>query len=147
MCSNKNNTLKISIFLILRILELFTSEFCKFIKEEAKFYLIILSLHVCKQTFHIFHMRTSLYPYDRRSVSIVSAIAILTSLLILILFFIYILLSSPTKVVRTRSQLENLSKEELIEELITVDDITSKISDLTIRFDDFLRRFEVVSSG
>ena len=47
---------------------------------------------------------------------------------------------------RTRSQLENLSKEELIEELITVDDITSKISDLTNRFDDFLRRFEVVSS-
>ena len=48
--------------------------------------------------------------------------------------------------VRTRSQLENLSKEELIEELITVNDITSKISDLTNRFDDFLRRFEVVSS-
>ena len=43
--------------------------------------------------------------------------------------------------VRTRSQLENLSKEELIEELITVDDITSKISDLTNRFDDFLRSF------
>ena len=48
--------------------------------------------------------------------------------------------------VRTRSQLKNLSKEELIEELITVDDITSKISDLTYWFDDFLRRFEVVSS-
>ena len=48
--------------------------------------------------------------------------------------------------VQTRSQLENLSKEELIEELITVDDITSKISDLTNRFDDFLRRFEDVSS-
>ena len=48
--------------------------------------------------------------------------------------------------VRTRSQLENLSKKELIEELITVDNITSKISDLTNRFDDFLRRFEVVSS-
>ena len=46
--------------------------------------------------------------------------------------------------VRTRSQLENFSKEELIEELIIVDDITSKISDLTNRFDDFLRRFEVV---
>ena len=46
--------------------------------------------------------------------------------------------------VRTRSQLENLSKEELIEELIIVDDITSKISDLTNRLDDFLRRFEVV---
>ena len=48
--------------------------------------------------------------------------------------------------VRTRIQLENLSKEELIEELITVDDILSKISDLSNRFDDFLRRFEIVSS-
>ena len=38
---------------------------------------------------------------------------------------------------RTRSQLENLSKEELIEKLITLDDITSKISDLTNRFNDF----------
>ena len=42
--------------------------------------------------------------------------------------------------VQTRSQLESLSEEELIEELITVDDITSKISDLTNRFNDFLRR-------
>ena len=48
--------------------------------------------------------------------------------------------------VRTRSKLEKLSKDELIEELITFYDITSKISDLTNRFDDFLRRFEVVSS-
>ena len=48
--------------------------------------------------------------------------------------------------VRTRNQLENLLKEELIEKLITVNDITSKISDLTNQFDDFLRRFEVVSS-
>ena len=48
--------------------------------------------------------------------------------------------------VQTRSQLENLSKEELIEELINVDDITSKISDLTNRFDDFFRRLEVVLS-
>ena len=46
----------------------------------------------------------------------------------------------------TRSHLENLSKEELLEELIIVDDITLKISDLTNWFDDFLRRFEVVSS-
>ena len=38
---------------------------------------------------------------------------------------------------RTRRQLENLSKEEFIEELNTVDDITSKISDLINRFDDF----------
>ena len=48
--------------------------------------------------------------------------------------------------VQTGSQLENLSKEELIDELITVDDIISKISDLTNQSDDFLRRFEVVSS-
>ena len=47
--------------------------------------------------------------------------------------------------VRTRSQLENLSKEELIEELMTVDDITSKLSDLSNQFDDFFRRFEVAS--
>ena len=46
----------------------------------------------------------------------------------------------------TRSHLENLSKEELLEELIIVDDITLKISDLTNWFNDFLRRFEVVSS-
>ena len=48
--------------------------------------------------------------------------------------------------VQTRSQLENLSKEKLIEELMTVNDIASKIYDLTNQFDDFLRRLEVVSS-
>ena len=48
--------------------------------------------------------------------------------------------------VGTRSQLENLSKEELIEELVIVDDITWKIPDLTNRFNDFSRRFEVASS-
>ena len=48
--------------------------------------------------------------------------------------------------VQTRSQLENLSKEKLIEELMTVDDISSKIYDLTNQFNDFLRRLEVVSS-
>ena len=42
--------------------------------------------------------------------------------------------------VQTRSQLENLSKEELNEELIAAYDISSD------RFDDFLRRFEVPSS-
>ena len=46
----------------------------------------------------------------------------------------------------TISQLENLSKEELIEELISVEDISSKLSDLTSRFDDFLRRYEILSS-
>ena len=42
--------------------------------------------------------------------------------------------------------MENLSKEESIEELITVGDITSNLFDLSNRFDDFLTRFEVVSS-
>ena len=46
----------------------------------------------------------------------------------------------------TWSQLENLSKEELIDELISVEDISSKLSDLTNRFDDFLRRYEFLSS-
>ena len=39
--------------------------------------------------------------------------------------------------VQIRSQLQNLSKEELIEELINVDDIISKISDLSNRFFDY----------
>ena len=39
--------------------------------------------------------------------------------------------------VQTRSQLENLYMEELIGELITVDDISSKLSDLSNRFNDF----------
>ena len=47
---------------------------------------------------------------------------------------------------RTSSQLENLSKEELIEELISVEEISSKLPDLTSRFDDFLRRYEILNS-
>ena len=43
-------------------------------------------------------------------------------------------------------QLENLSKKELIDELITVEDISSKPSDLTIRFNDFLRQYENLPS-
>ena len=41
--------------------------------------------------------------------------------------------------VQTKRQLENLSKEELTEELISVEDISSKLSDLTSHFNDFLR--------
>ena len=48
--------------------------------------------------------------------------------------------------VRTRSHLENLSKEELTGQLISVEDMSSKLSDLTSRFDDFLRRYEILSS-
>ena len=63
----------------------------------------------------------------------------------------HILSSYSAKMVRTRSQLDfnlqfNLSKEELIKELITVDDISWKLSGLSNRFDDFLRRFEVAPS-
>ena len=46
----------------------------------------------------------------------------------------------------TRSQLENLSKKELIEELISVEDKSSKLSDLTSRFDDFLTQYEILFS-
>ena len=49
--------------------------------------------------------------------------------------------------VRTRSQLEHLSKDELIDELMSIEDISSKLVNLTTRFDDFTRRFEILSSG
>ena len=48
--------------------------------------------------------------------------------------------------VRKRSQLEHLSMKESIDELISVEDISSKLSDLTSRFDDFLRRYEILNS-
>ena len=40
---------------------------------------------------------------------------------------------------QTRSQPENLSKEELIEELVRVEDLPSKLSDLTSHFYDFFK--------
>ena len=46
--------------------------------------------------------------------------------------------------VQTRSQLEKLSKEELILEFISVEEISSKLSDLTSCFDDFLRQYEIL---
>ena len=48
-------------FLILRILELFASEFCKFfLKKYTNFYLLILLfLNVSKQTFYISHVHIS----------------------------------------------------------------------------------------
>ena len=48
--------------------------------------------------------------------------------------------------VRTRSQLENVSKKELIEELISIKDISFKLSVLTSRFDDFLREYGFLNS-
>ena len=47
---------------------------------------------------------------------------------------------------RTRNQLENLSKEELIDYLIGAEDISSKLSDLINRFNDFLRQCEILFS-
>ena len=47
--------------------------------------------------------------------------------------------------VRTRSQLENLSKKELTGKLISIEDISSKLSDLTSCFDDFLRWYEILN--
>ena len=48
--------------------------------------------------------------------------------------------------VQTRSQLEHLSEDELIDELMSIEDISSKLVNLTTRFDDFTRRFEILSS-
>ena len=48
--------------------------------------------------------------------------------------------------VRTSSQLEHLSKDELIDELMSIEDISSKLAKLTTRFDDFTR-FEILSSS
>ena len=47
---------------------------------------------------------------------------------------------------RTRSQLEHLSKDEPIDELMSIDNISSKLANLTTWFDDFTRRFENLSS-
>ena len=41
---------------------------------------------------------------------------------------------------------KNLSKEELTDELISVEDISSRLSDLTSHFDDFLRWYEILNS-
>ena len=46
--------------------------------------------------------------------------------------------------VRTRSQLENLSKKQLIDKLISTEDKSSKLSDFASRFNDFLRRYETI---
>ena len=47
--------------------------------------------------------------------------------------------------VRTRSQLEHLSKDELIDELMSIKDISFKLVNLTTQFNNFTRRFEILS--
>ena len=47
---------------------------------------------------------------------------------------------------RTRSQLEHLSKDKLINGLSSIEEISSKLANLTPRFYYFCRRFEILSS-
>ena len=53
--------------------------------------------------------------------------------------------------VRTRSQLENLSKDELIDEVLSLEnfknDIDVKFSELNDRFNDFEAKYETVNSN
>ena len=44
----------------------------------------------------------------------------------------------------TRSKLNKLSKEELIEELSSFDNMSEKINDLTKKMDDFASKFDSV---
>ena len=48
--------------------------------------------------------------------------------------------------VQTRSQLQHLSKDELIDELLSIDNVSLKLANLKTRFDDFYRRLEILSS-
>ena len=49
-------------------------------------------------------------------------------------------------VVLTRKQLEKLTKEELIDELLTVNSIHEDLANLTSRFDEFLEKYAQVES-
>ena len=42
----------------------------------------------------------------------------------------------------TRSKLNELSKEELIEQLLSFDNLSEKINDLTKKMDDFASKFD-----
>ena len=46
----------------------------------------------------------------------------------------------------TRSKLNELSKEELIEQLLSFDNLSEKINDLTKKMDDFASKFNRVFS-
>ena len=46
----------------------------------------------------------------------------------------------------TRSQLENLSKDELIDRLLQVENIEDKLEHLNKRFDDFLGKYDELHS-
>ena len=46
----------------------------------------------------------------------------------------------------TRNKLNKLSKEELIEELLSFDNLSEKINDLTKKIDNFATKFDPVFS-
>ena len=48
--------------------------------------------------------------------------------------------------VLTRSQYEKMSKKELIEQLVSHDDIAAKLPELTKRFDEFSDKYEALHS-
>ena len=66
-------------------------------------------------------------------------------------YLIYALSSNllSLKMVQTRSQLENLSKDELIDEVLSLEnfknDINVKFSELNDRFNDFEAKYEMVT--
>ena len=48
--------------------------------------------------------------------------------------------------VPTRSQFEHFLEDELIDEFMSIEDISSTLANLMTGFDDFTRRFEILSS-
>ena len=48
--------------------------------------------------------------------------------------------------VLTRAQVDNLSREELIEELLKFSDITDKLNGLNNRFEDFIKKYDELHS-
>ena len=46
----------------------------------------------------------------------------------------------------TKRQLEHLSKDKLIDEVMSIEDISSKLANLTTGFDNFSKGFEILSS-
>ena len=46
----------------------------------------------------------------------------------------------------TRAQVDSLSREELIEELLKFSDITDQLIDLNSRFEDFIKKYDKLNS-
>ena len=46
----------------------------------------------------------------------------------------------------TRSQIKNLSREELVEELVKPSDITDRLKELTDKFDNFSKKYKELKS-